>query len=60
MKVVCTGYKTPERYFTIGKVYEWEDNKLTSDDGYTFTSMVDGTDPALWALSDFYTFSKVF
>ena len=60
MKVVCTGCKTTERAFTVGRVYTWENNALTCDSGYTFTSMVDGTDPAQWALSDFYTFSKVF
>lgn len=59
MKVKCVGYKREERYFTIGKVYEWEDGKLRSDTGYDYEGMVSGEDPSLWMLSKWYDFEVV-
>ena len=59
IKVRCTGYKTTERYFTMGKVYEWVDGKLKSDTGYTYTSLVSGSNPNKWDLSDSYSFAVV-
>lgn len=60
MKVKCTGYKSAERYFTVGKVYEWKDNTLKNDNGFVYTScMVGGDDPDKWHLSDWYTFEVV-
>lgn len=59
MKVKCVGYKREERYFTIGKVYEWEDGKLRSDNGYVYDGMVSGEDPSLWMLSEWYDFEVV-
>ena len=62
MKVRCVGYKTNERYFTIGKIYTWEDGRLTNDTGFTYSvevGFVQGTDPNKWLLSDWYKFEKV-
>ncbi len=58
-KVVCTGYKKAERFFTIGKIYTWDNGSLKSDSDHTYTSMVIGTDPDKWWLSDWYTFIKI-
>lgn len=59
MKVRCTGYKTGERYFTIGNIYEWVDGELRSDNGYKYSSLAQGEDPAEWSLNDWYTFEKI-
>ena len=65
IKVVCTGYKKAERYFTIGKIYEWKDNTITSDRGFTYHGGLDnptnvcGSDPEKWGLSTWYTFIKI-
>ena len=64
-KVVCVGYKRAERFFTIGKIYEWKDNTITSDKGFTYNgdvanaANVYGTDPEKWGLSNWYTFIKI-
>lgn len=52
--VRCVGYKTFERYFTLGKVYEVKDDKITNDNGYTYT-----THNVLYYLSDWYEFEPV-
>lgn len=59
IKVRCKGYKRGEKYFTIGKVYEWEDGRLTCDDGDTYKNLVEGTDPKNWGLSQYYDFEVV-
>ena len=59
IKVKCTGYKQPEKFFTIGKVYTWENNKLTNDRGFTYGNMVEGPDPEKWSLSKYYHFEVV-
>ena len=60
MKVKCTGYKSDERYFTVGKVYEWENGTLKDDNGYIYNSrMVGVNNPDKWVLSDWYTFEVV-
>lgn len=61
MKVKCVGYKKDERFFTVGKVYEWyANNTMTSDRGFTYSgNMVAGDDPSKWWLSKYYTFEKV-
>lgn len=40
-KVKCVGYKKSERYFTIGKVYNVIDGKITADNGYTYKNEPD-------------------
>lgn len=42
MKVRCVGYRTNERFFTKGKIYVWEDNKLVNDNGFIYDNMVNG------------------
>lgn len=60
MKVKCTGYKSSERNFTVGKVYEWKDDCMECDNGFIYTyHMVDGDNPDKWCLSDWYTFEVV-
>lgn len=59
MKVKCTGYKGTERYFTVGKVYEWKDDYMECDDGFAYTTMVSGNNPDKWQLSHWYTFEVV-
>lgn len=62
MKIMvrCKGYKSSERYFTVGKVYEWEDGNLTNDNGFTYDNfMCDGADPKEWSLSAWYDFEVV-
>lgn len=60
MKVKCTGYKSSERYFTVGKVYEWKDDCMECDNGFVYSScMVGGDNPDKWELSDWYTFEVV-
>lgn len=58
MKVRCVGYKKSERNFTIGNIYTWEDDVLTSDN-YTYGTMAIGTNIDNWELSDSYIFKKV-
>ena len=64
MMVRCVGYNTShERYFTVGKTYEWCDGNLTSDVGHTYTkdcgADVRGTDPSKWGLRRWYEFEVV-
>lgn len=60
IKVRCKGYKRGEKYFTIGKVYEWEDGRLKNDNNFFYdTFMCKGTDPQEWNLSDWYDFEVV-
>lgn len=59
MKVKCVGYKQNEKYFTIGKVYEWKNDSLVRDDGLCYTALVEGNDPSKWTLSKWYTFEVV-
>lgn len=60
LKVRCVGYKQKrEKYFTLGKVYEWVNDTLMNDNGYTYEVSVDGKDPSAWALSEFYSFEVV-
>jgi hypothetical protein len=54
-KVKCVGYKTSERYFKIGKVYDVVDNKITSDNGFTYRDRKNVID---W-LSPWYEFKIV-
>lgn len=35
-KVRCVGYKRKERYFTIGKVYDVVNGKITNDNGFIY------------------------
>ena len=59
-KVVCAGYnQEDEKYFTVGKVYTWENNTLKTDDGFVYNTMVDGEDPEKWKLSGWYKFVKL-
>lgn len=59
--VECVGYKTHERNFIIGELYEWEDNTLYSITAeYLYDSyMVEGIDPKKWRLSHWYEFRIV-
>ena len=60
MKVKCTGYKKGEMCFTIGNVYELENNTMKSDYGFIYNDfMVCGTDPDKWFLSNWYSFEVV-
>lgn len=54
-KVECVGYKRDERYFTIGKVYDVVDGKITNDRGYTYR----GCNDIIKFLSGWYDFEKV-
>lgn len=54
-KVRCVGYKRKERYFTIGKVYDVVNNKITNDNGYTYGDF----DDVIKFLSSWYNFEKV-
>lgn len=54
-KVRCVGYKSKERYFTIGKVYDVVDGNITNDNGYTYTDL----DDVIEFLSKWYKFEKV-
>lgn len=54
-KVRCIGYKRKERYFTIGKVYDVVDGKITNDNGHTYRSC----DDVIKFLSGWYKFEKV-
>lgn len=53
-KVRCVGYKSTERYFTIGKVYDVFDGKITNDNGFTYRNY-----DAIKFLSVWYKFEKV-
>lgn len=59
IKVRCTEQKRGEKYFAIGKIYEWEDDILINDNGYAYSSSVMGTDPSKWDLSKWYEFEVV-
>lgn len=59
IKVRCKGYKRGEKYFTIGKVYEWEDGHLTNDYGFVYGSLVEGAAPQEWKLLHWYDFEVV-
>lgn len=59
MKVKCTGYKKDERYFTVGKVYEWKDGEIKNDFGGSYILCCQGKDPDKWLLSYFYKFEVV-
>ena len=54
-KVRCVGYKRKERYFTIGKVYNVVDGKITNDIGFTYRN----DDDVIEFLSKWYKFEKV-
>lgn len=54
-KVRCVGYKLGERHFTIGKVYDVIDGKITNDNGYTYNNC----DDVIKFLSKWYGFEKV-
>lgn len=54
-KVRCVGYKRDERYFTVGKVYDVVDGKITNDNGVTYR----GYDDVIKFLSGWYKFEKV-
>lgn len=54
-KVRCVGYKRSERHFTIGKVYDVVDGKITNDNGHTYSGWQDVID----FLSGWYKFEKV-
>lgn len=54
-KVRCVGYKHKERYFTIGKVYDVVNGKITNDNGYTYSNY----DDVIGFLSGWYKFKKV-
>ena len=58
-KVVCVEHKTLEKYFTIGKVYTWENDTLICDNGYKYETFVTGTDPDKWQLAAWYKFIKI-
>lgn len=59
MKVKCTGYKSDERHFSVGKVYEWKDGKIKNDSGDSYIFFCQGKDPDKWLLSNYYTFEVV-
>lgn len=59
MKVRCVKCLEDEKFFTVGKEYVWEDDRLTSDTGYTYTNMASGSDPNKWKLSSYYKFEVV-
>lgn len=54
-KVRCVGYKRKERYFTVGKVYDVVNGKITNDNGYTYRDF----DDVIKFLSGWYKFEKV-
>lgn len=59
MFVKCVGYNTDhERFFTIGKIYEWN-GTLVSDRGYVYKEKVEGDDPSRWSLRHWYEFEVV-
>ena len=54
-KVRCVGYNREEHHFTIGKVYDVVDGKITNDNGFTYCSY----DDVIRFLSVWYKFEKV-
>ena len=54
-KVRCVGYKRGERYFTVGKVYDVVNGKITNDNGFTYRNY----DDVIKFLSGWYKFEKV-
>lgn len=54
-KVRCVGYKSGERCFTVGKVYDVVDGEITNDNGYTYENW----DDVIKFLSGWYKFDKV-
>lgn len=54
-KVRCVGYKSNERFFTIGKVYDVVDGEITNDRGYTYVGLRD----VIKYLSYWYQFEKI-
>lgn len=58
-KVVCVKHLRNEAHFTIGKIYTWDNGCMGCDDGFRYTTMVEGTDPDKWELSQYYKFIKV-
>ncbi len=58
-KVRCIGFNTGERYFTLGNVYEWENDTLKNDRGHTYRDIVNGENHHNWRLSRWYTFERV-
>lgn len=59
-KVKCVGYEKGERHFTVGKVYDVFDNKITSDGGYTYCHLsMDSKESIVDWLSGWYKFEAV-
>lgn len=58
-KVKCVECKSYEHHFTVGKVYEWDNNTLVCDSGYRYFALVDGENPDAWELNRWYKFEKV-
>lgn len=58
---MCTGYRAPERYFTIGNLYKVTDHSITNDHGYTYydRKMEQASDPDKWYLADWYEFEII-
>lgn len=56
IKVKCVEANEP--WFTVGKIYEWVDGKLTDDTGYVFRSTCRGSDPSKWSFT-IYKFELV-
>lgn len=56
-KVRCVGYNSGERYFTVGKVYDVVNGRITNDNGHTYQSYHVGG--VLEYLSDWYKFERV-
>lgn len=54
-KVRCVGYKGKESCFTIDKVYDVIDGKITNDNGFTYSHLAD----VIKCLSRWYVFEKV-
>lgn len=53
-KYICIEHKTNEAYFTIGKVYEQKNKRITCDSGYNYSNC--DMDSAIEWLEDWYTF----
>lgn len=56
-KVMCVGYKTSERLFTIGKIYDVEDNTITNDNGTVYGKI--GGMSVMSFLSNWYEFEYI-
>lgn len=56
-KVMCVGYKTSERLFTIGKIYEVEDNTIANDNGTVYGEI--GGMGVMSFLSNWYEFEYI-